>query len=223
LVSPNVVFEDEVVFGDIHAQSQPARCNTGFTELLLSLVYVMFLLFFAGVLSIKSSGIRENYREATYIAITVGLLTVVWLTWMVMGLVMGKEYEDPCVAFGLVGGASICFLVMFLPKGRQLAAMGQEGLYLEDRDDVMSNVTPSAYAPSFYHFTPVFVPAWDAPLNVIYKNAVPDRKCHKLSSAPTGRAHGGRHSSHKLGEAGHVIAGRHINIGAPNVHNSMMY
>lgn len=42
-------------------------CKTSFSELLFSLVYVVFLILFVAVLAIKSRGIRDNYREATYI------------------------------------------------------------------------------------------------------------------------------------------------------------
>lgn len=42
-------------------------CKTPFPELLFSLIYVVFLILFVAVLAIKSRGIRDNYREATYI------------------------------------------------------------------------------------------------------------------------------------------------------------
>lgn len=42
-------------------------CKTPFSELLFSLIYVVFLILFVAVLAIKSRGIRDNYREATYI------------------------------------------------------------------------------------------------------------------------------------------------------------
>lgn len=169
LVPPSIIHSDDISF---EGGVVPPTCNNTFTELIFSLIYVMFLLVFAVVLAIKSCGIRENYREATYIAITLGIMTVIWITWMATGLTMGDEYEIPCVAFGLVGSAAACFLVMFLPKGRQLAAMGQEGLYVEDREDGVSNVSPSAFAPSFYHFTPAVMPVWDSSTNAVYKNAV---------------------------------------------------
>uniref|UniRef100_A0A1B0CM30 Uncharacterized protein n=1 Tax=Lutzomyia longipalpis TaxID=7200 RepID=A0A1B0CM30_LUTLO len=44
-----------------------------------------------------------------------------------------------------------------MPKGRQLAAMGKEGLYLEDREERCSSLsrTASGYSPSFFHFKPI--------------------------------------------------------------------
>jgi hypothetical protein len=62
--------------------------------------------------------------------------------------------RDACLAFGLSASALVVFLVMFMPKGRQLAAMGKEGMYLEDREDKMSSLSRPA-SPSFFHFKPV--------------------------------------------------------------------
>lgn len=44
--------------------------------------------------------------------------------------------QDVCIACGLVASAAITFVIMFLPKGRQLSAMGRDGVYAEDRTDV---------------------------------------------------------------------------------------
>ena len=62
---------------------------------------------------------------------------------------------------GLIACTSITFVIMFMPKGRQLSAMGKEGLYAEDRTEVYtggsgtgstgSSGTPS---PSFFPVKP---------------------------------------------------------------------
>lgn len=50
------------------------------------------------------------------------------------------------------------FSLMFLPRGRQLAAMGRDGRYAEDGgEERFSSLSPSAvagYSPSFFHFKP---------------------------------------------------------------------
>ena len=65
-----------------------------------------------------------------------------------------------CAACGMIACASITFVIMYMPKGRQLSAMGKEGLYAEDRTDVYtgsgtgstgSSGTPS---PSFFPVKP---------------------------------------------------------------------
>lgn len=53
-------------------------CKTPFPELLFSLIYVVFLILFVAVLAIKSRGIRDNYREATYIGERIIFKLVVW-------------------------------------------------------------------------------------------------------------------------------------------------
>ncbi|KQS44390.1 uncharacterized protein LOC6543993 isoform X2 [Drosophila erecta] len=132
-------------------------CKTQFSELLFSLIYIIFLIVFIAVLAIKSRGIRDNYREATYIGLAIGGAIPIWLGWMLCGLAVAERHKDACVAFGLVATSATVFLVMFMPKGRQLAAMGKEGLYVEDREEQFSSLSRagSGYSPSFFHFKPI--------------------------------------------------------------------
>lgn len=132
-------------------------CKTQFPDLLYSLVYVVFLILFVAVLAIKSRRIRENYREATYIGLAIGGSIPIWLGWTLCGLAVAERHKDACLAFGLVATSATVFLVMFMPKGRQLAAMGKEGLYIEDRDEQFSSLSRagSGYSPSFFHFKPI--------------------------------------------------------------------
>jgi hypothetical protein len=68
-----------------------------------------------------------------------------------------ERHKDACLAFGLLATPSIVFLVMFMPKGRQLAAMGREDIYIGDREERFSasSRTGSGYSPSFFHFKPI--------------------------------------------------------------------
>lgn len=134
-----------------------ALCRTQFSELLFSLIYVVFLILFVAVLAIKSRGIRDNYREATYIGLAIGSSIPIWLGWTLCGLAVAERHRDACLAFGLIATSTTVFLVMFMPKGRQLAAMGKEGLYVEDREERFSSLSRagSGYSPSFFHFKPI--------------------------------------------------------------------
>jgi len=129
-------------------------CQTPYHHILLSLVYTVFLITVVGVLAIKSRGIRDNYRESTFIGLATACVIPVWLGWALCGLVVIERNRDACLAFGLSASALVIFLVMFMPKGRQLAAMGKEGMYLEDREDKISSLSRPA-SPSFFHFKPV--------------------------------------------------------------------
>lgn len=132
-------------------------CKTQFSEFLFSLIYIIFLIVFVAVLAIKSRGIRDNYREATYIGLAIGGAIPIWLGWMLCGLAVAERHKDACIAFGLIATSATVFLVMFMPKGRQLAAMGKEGLYVEDREEQFSSLSRggSGYSPSFFHFKPI--------------------------------------------------------------------
>lgn len=131
-------------------------CRTSYMDMLFSLCYVLFLIVFVAVLAVKSRGIRDNYREATYIGLSVGCTIPIWLVWTLSGMLVADRHRDACLAFGLVITSVVVFLVMFMPKGRQLAAMGKDGVFLEDREDRFSSLsrTGSGYSPSFFHFKP---------------------------------------------------------------------
>ena len=114
---------------------------------------------------IQARGVRENYREAMYIGLAMGFAVCIMTVWVLAGLMTEKRlelgvvqfllkifvayilisnslprYSDVCVACGLVSTAGIVFVVMFMPKGRQLSAMGREGLYAEDRTGLATNL-----------------------------------------------------------------------------------
>lgn len=84
--------------------------------MLLSYLYVVFLIGFVAVLAVKSRGIRDNYREATYIGLSVGCVIPLWMIWAVTGLIMTERHRDACLGFGLVSTAAVTFLIMFMPK-----------------------------------------------------------------------------------------------------------
>ena len=70
-------------------------------------------------------------------------------------------WGDLTVACGLVACPAITFVVMFMPKGRQLSAMGRDGVYSEDRADVVytgsstqSTASGGTPSPSFFPIKP---------------------------------------------------------------------
>ena len=77
------------------------------------------------VLLFKSRGVRENYREAMYVGLTIGFTVAIWVIWIIAGLIVPDQFQDVCTACGLIACTSITWVIMFLPKGRQLSAMGK--------------------------------------------------------------------------------------------------
>ncbi|XP_063852619.1 uncharacterized protein LOC135095612 isoform X1 [Scylla paramamosain] len=134
-------------------------CAASYRQLLLSLIYVILLLVVVAAMAVKCRSIRENYREAAYIGAALCLVLPLWLAWCLAGLVLPSSLQPACLGFGVVATATIVFVVMFVPKGRQLAAMGKEGVYEEDQEDHLSTISGGArYSPSFFHFKPVKTP-----------------------------------------------------------------
>ncbi|XP_054152461.1 metabotropic glutamate receptor-like protein R [Oppia nitens] len=130
------------------------KCDHNISSLLFSLVYDMFLIVLVSCLSLRVKGHRENHGEGMFIAITVVTSIVLWCVWIGGSLTSASHYRDAFLALGIVGQATLVFLVMFLPKGRQLAAMGREGMSHDDRDQLSSPSSPSIYTPSFLHIKP---------------------------------------------------------------------
>lgn len=132
-------------------------CKTSFSELRMSMIYVDLLIIIVSILAIKSRGIRDNYREATYIGLAIALIIPIWIGWSLIGMAVHERHKDACLAFALLATSTIIFLVMFMPKGRQLAAMGREDMFVEDRDERFSasSRAGSGYSPSFFHFKPI--------------------------------------------------------------------
>ncbi|XP_013789415.2 metabotropic glutamate receptor 2-like [Limulus polyphemus] len=141
----------------IISRTETPTCNTSVANMLMVLIYPMFLILCVTVLSIKAKGNRENHREAMFIGIAIGFTIPVWFSWILVAIATEPRYHDAAMAFGIVTNAIIIFLVMFLPKGRQLAAMGRDGLYPEDRDELSSS-SPSICTPSFLHIKPPLIP-----------------------------------------------------------------
>ncbi|KAK7072986.1 hypothetical protein SK128_000812, partial [Halocaridina rubra] len=151
-------------------------CVAPYRQFLLSLIYVMVLIVSVAALAVKCRGVRENYREASYIGASMGLMLPLWLSWTLAGLILPASVQPACLGFGMVSTTTIVFVVMFIPKGRQLAAIGKEGLYREDRDDRLSTVSGGArYSPSFFLFKPIKPPKDILrPANSIYKSHFSD-------------------------------------------------
>ena len=70
-------------------------CATMFKQQLLGLLYVVFLILVVVVLAFKSRGVRENYREAMYVGLTMGFTVAIWVIWIVAGLIVPASYQVP--------------------------------------------------------------------------------------------------------------------------------
>ena len=56
----------------------------------------------------------------------------------ITALIVTSIDPPPLAGFGLQVTCILTFVIMFLPRSRQLTAMGKEGLYLEDHEDQVS-------------------------------------------------------------------------------------
>ncbi|XP_077299665.1 uncharacterized protein LOC143920597 [Arctopsyche grandis] len=130
----------------------PERCRAPFVDLLLSLSYAACLAAAAAALAVRARG-RE--REASHIAWACGGGALLAGAGAGAALLASPRHRDGCLGFGLALASAAIFIVMFAPKGRQLAAFGREAR--ADREERLSSLSraASAYSPSFFHFKPV--------------------------------------------------------------------
>lgn len=108
-------------------------------------------------LAIRARGVRDNNREAAFIGLAIGLSLPIWISSGIGSIAASSESDrEAWIAYGLLSTSLFVFLTMFLPKGRQLAALGREGpaTVIRDRDDALSSLPGSGYSPSFFHFKP---------------------------------------------------------------------
>ncbi|XP_024878563.1 uncharacterized protein LOC112458949 [Temnothorax curvispinosus] len=141
-------------------QSSPTSitsCRTPLGQIVASLGYPGALLVAVACLAVRARGVRDNNREAAFIGLAVGLSLPIWISSGIGTLAAGSDGDrEAWLAYGLLATSLFVFLTMFLPKGRQLAALGREGpaAVIRDRDDGLSSLPGSGYSPSFFHFKP---------------------------------------------------------------------
>ncbi|KAJ8686437.1 hypothetical protein QAD02_022231 [Eretmocerus hayati] len=139
-------------------------------------------------LAIRARGVRDNYRESAFIGLAVGLALPIWATSAIGSLVAPEVEREAWLAYGLLATSVLTFLALFVPKGRQLAALGREGANhavtctlrhasaahaaaaaaahaAADRDDRLSSLPGSGYSPSFFHFKPPPEPSLKAKMH----------------------------------------------------------
>uniref|UniRef100_T1JC74 G-protein coupled receptors family 3 profile domain-containing protein n=1 Tax=Strigamia maritima TaxID=126957 RepID=T1JC74_STRMM len=110
-------------------------CNIGLYSWLHSLGYVMLLIVVGLVTSVAARKIKDNHREPVFIGLAFGFSAPLWLVWILVCALMPNEpnIDEKCLAFGLLANATLVLFAMFIPKVRQLSAIGAVGLYREDR------------------------------------------------------------------------------------------
>ncbi|XP_043475006.1 uncharacterized protein LOC122506747 [Leptopilina heterotoma] len=138
-----------------------SACKTPVSHTLASLGYPSTLLVAVTCLAVRARGVRDNHREAAFIGLAVGLSLPTWIATAIGALTAPEDVREAWVAFGLLSTSFLVFLTMFLPKGRQLAALGKENsaaitAAMRDREEQLScsSLPGSGYSPSFFHFKP---------------------------------------------------------------------
>lgn len=78
---------------EVSSTVQYIGCNVSFEQQMLGFLYVLFLVTMVVVLSFKAKGVRENYREAMYIGLTMGFTVCIFLVWILAGFIAPRQYQ----------------------------------------------------------------------------------------------------------------------------------
>lgn len=113
-------------------------------------------------LAVRARGVRDHNREAAFIGVAVCMCLPVWISSCIGSMAASERDREAWLAYGLLITSILIFLTMFLPKGRQLAALGRQRASafnsdpnaIHDHDDRFSSLPGSGYSPSFFHFKP---------------------------------------------------------------------
>jgi len=106
-------------------------CDYSPSDHLLSLTYIMFLVTLVSILSVKYKHIRDNYHEAYSIYILMLLTVPLWIAWVSCSLLLPSIYTNTAFGYGILVISLLTFLLMFLPRARQMVAMGKDELFSE--------------------------------------------------------------------------------------------
>lgn len=182
-------------------------CDFNTKDHLLSLLYIVFLIIFVTSLAVKSRNIRDNYREGSFIGLLMVIKIPMWLAWVIGAIILPETYHNACMGFGLIGSCGVTFVIMFLPKSRQLTAMGREGVYIEDHEERLSVHSEERFeTPTFHQYKRTTLPSphfskkdvrTDSPFhNGSYLGFHRPLRVVPPSSSPRNYHHSPHHSSH---------------------------
>ncbi|RWS29785.1 metabotropic glutamate receptor 2-like protein [Leptotrombidium deliense] len=137
-----------------HSLFTRVACNHNIPSIVYSMSYNALLIIIVSFVSLRIKGHRENFREALFICISITGTIIIWVIWCLGALLSTQNTAEAFVAYGTVLNSSFVFVVMFVPKARQLSSLRRECRFLRDhRRDTDS--PDSLYSPSFVHVKPL--------------------------------------------------------------------
>ncbi|CAL1268783.1 unnamed protein product [Larinioides sclopetarius] len=124
-------------------------CEKSPLDRIFYLSYVMLLLFFVIIASIRSRSLRENNKEALYIGVSIAIALIFWVAWISVAIIFDRRYDAPAEAFGLLCTSLMTFLLIFIPKAVHLSS---------PRSKMGTGSTGGSHSvihtPSFLHLQP---------------------------------------------------------------------
>ncbi|CAH1242986.1 G-protein coupled receptor family C group 5 member B-like [Branchiostoma lanceolatum] len=127
----------------VYPSGEPAitACGTTNQDLIMSLIYVMFLMFLTLLFSLLACPSDLNMSESRFIFVGIVFSIGCLVAWICC-LKMTDFPEDPVVAIGLLSMATIVVVIIFLPKVCLLCRLSDD----EDMEELPMSYMPNGYS-----------------------------------------------------------------------------
>lgn len=121
-------------------------CNFEKRTFVMYMSYVMFLMFLCALYSFGLRGESRNSGETKLLLACSVLCLAVWVAWIVVLFVMGREFVEPSICVGIVSCATLILAIMFVPKLRRLATPKQYSLQQSESKKGAAQKSPNDFA-----------------------------------------------------------------------------
>ncbi|XP_019631246.1 PREDICTED: G-protein coupled receptor family C group 5 member B-like, partial [Branchiostoma belcheri] len=127
----------------VYPSGEPATtaCGTTNQDLIMSLIYVMFLMFLTLLFSFLACPSDLNMSESRFIFVGIVFSIGCLVAWICC-LKMTDFPEDPVIAIGLLCMATIVVVIIFLPKVCLLCRLSDD----EDMEELPMSYMPNGYS-----------------------------------------------------------------------------
>lgn len=107
-------WETIVVDGDEVPWCSPEEDHN--TQMIISCIYVMLLIFLTLIFAVTTWDSEENHRESRWILITTLFTIGIWIVWGIISTSTDRKYRDPAIVIANLVNATVILLCIFFRK-----------------------------------------------------------------------------------------------------------
>ena len=112
LQEPEIDFEEH--YNKWYPRCEPYDFHN--EEMVLSCIYVMFLILLTLIFSAVTWDSNENHRESRWILMTSLFTLLIWIAWVAVTLLAEFKYRDPAYVIANLVNATVVLMFMYIRK-----------------------------------------------------------------------------------------------------------